>query len=64
MVEQLRPDALADVLGVGAELVPAADGPDQRGVPLDEHVPGLLVTGSGPGYQVNDHWVIAAWKPG
>jgi hypothetical protein len=39
---------LADVVGVGAaEPVPAADGPDQRGIPLHERVPRLLVAVSG-----------------
>ena len=59
VVHQLQPDALADVLGVGvAEPVPAADRPDQRGVPLDERVPRLLVAVSGASHQVNDHRVI------
>ena len=37
--------------------VPAADGPDQRGVPLDQRVPRLLVAVSGAGHQVSDHQV-------
>jgi Alpha/beta hydrolase len=41
--------------GVGAaEPVPAADGPDQRGVPLDKGVPGLLVAICRAGHQVID----------
>jgi hypothetical protein len=50
VVGELQPDALADVVGVGAaETLPAADGPDQRGVPLDERLPGLLLAVSGAG---------------
>ena len=42
LVRQPQPGALADVLGIGpAQLVSAADGPDQRGVPLDAFVPRL-----------------------
>ena len=46
LVHELQLDALADVVGVGvggAQLVLAADGPDQRGVPLDECIRRLLV---------------------
>ncbi len=44
LVRQPQPDALADVLGIGpAQPVSAADGPDQRGVPVDEFVPRLLI---------------------
>jgi hypothetical protein len=39
--------------------VPAADGPDQRGVPLDQGVPRPLVTVPSPDDQVNDHRLIA-----
>jgi hypothetical protein len=53
LVHQAQPDALADVVGVGAaESVPAADRPNERGVPLDEGVPRLLVAVSGAPYQV------------
>ena len=42
-VHQREPDGLAYILGVGPlQPVAAADRPDQRGVPLDECVPGLL----------------------
>src|SRR5208282_2520993 len=59
LVHQAQPDALADIVGIGAaEPVPAADRPDQRGVPLHERVPRLLVAVSGAGYQVNDHRII------
>jgi hypothetical protein len=44
LVHELQPDALADILGIGvAQPVPAADGPDQRGVPLHQRVPRLPV---------------------
>src|SRR5450631_4022880 len=44
LLQQPQPDALADVVGVGAaQPVPAADGPEQRGVPLDQCVPRLPV---------------------
>jgi hypothetical protein len=60
LLHQLQPGALDDIFGVGvAKLVPAADGPDQRAVPLDEHVPGPLLAMSGPGHQINDHRIIA-----
>jgi hypothetical protein len=52
VVRQSQPDALADVLGISpAQPVSAADGPDQRGVPLDEVVPCLPITGSGTCHQ-------------
>ena len=51
VVEELEPDCLADVVGIGAaQLVPAADRPDQRGVPLDQGVPRPLVAVRGAGY--------------
>ena len=56
---QLQPDVLADVVGISAaNLVPAADGLNERGVPLDQLVPGLLVAVSGTGHQVNDPQVV------
>ena len=52
LVHQAQPDALADVVGVGpAEPVPAADRPDQRGVPLDQGVPRMFVAAPGQGHQ-------------
>jgi hypothetical protein len=55
LVHQLQPDALAGVGGVGAgQPVPAADGPNQRGVPLDEGIPRLLVAASGARHQVGE----------
>ena len=60
MARQLEPHGLADVLGIGAaQLVPAADRPDQRGVPLDEGAPRLLVGVGGAGHQGSDGQVIA-----
>jgi hypothetical protein len=60
LAHQLQPDGLADVVGVGvAEAVLAADGPDQRGVALDEGIPCLFVTVSGAGHQVSHLRVIA-----
>jgi hypothetical protein len=59
LVHQAQPDALADILRVGAvEPVPAADRPDERRVPLDERVPGPLVASSRPRHQVNDQQAI------
>jgi hypothetical protein len=59
-VHQHQPDALSGILGVGViETVPAADGPDQRGVPLHQGIPSLLVAVPGAGHQAGDHWVIA-----
>ena len=58
LVHELQPDGLADIAGVGAaQLVPAADGPDQRGAPLDEFIPRLLVAVSGASYQIGDRRV-------
>ena len=58
MIGQEQPDALADGLGVrAAEPVPAADRPGQRGVPLDQRVPRLLVAVPGPGHQVGDRLI-------
>jgi hypothetical protein len=52
LICELEPDGLADIGGVGAaQLVPAADRPDQRGVPLDEGLPRLLVAVCGAGHQ-------------
>ena len=59
VVHQAQPDALADVVGVGAaEPVLTADRPDQRGVPLDQGIPRALVAASGPGHQVGGPRVI------
>ena len=59
MSGQVQPDGLADVVGVGvAQLVPAADGPDRRGVPFDECIPCLPVPAAGAYPQVGDRWVI------
>src|SRR5215472_5850171 len=56
----MQPDALADVGGVVVtEPVPAADGPDQRGVLLHQCVPGLLIAVSGADHQVGGHTIIA-----
>src|SRR5262249_27086236 len=55
-----QPGALPDVLGVGAaQPVVPADGPYERGVPLDEGIPRLLVALSGTRYEVGDTRVIA-----
>ncbi len=55
VVDQVQPHRLHDVLGVGAtEPVPEADRPDQRGVPLDDPVPGLLVAVCRARHQVGD----------
>ena len=52
---ELQPDPLAHVVGVGAgQPVPAADRPDERGVPLHQAVPGLLVAFSRARHQVID----------
>jgi hypothetical protein len=59
LVHQAHPDALADIVGVGtAEPVPAADRPDQRGVPLDERVPCLFVAAFGAGYEAGGYRII------
>lgn len=55
MADELQPDALPDVLGVGiAQAVVAADRPDERSVPFDDGIPRLLVAFSGTYYQVGD----------
>ena len=52
---ELQPDELADVAGAGvAEPVLAADGSHQRGVPLDEGVPRLLIVVPCARHQVSD----------
>ena len=57
---QVQPDGLADVLGVSAaQPMPTADRPDQRGVPLDECVPRLLLAVLGARHQVGYGQVIA-----
>ena len=56
LIQKLEPDVLGDVLGVGGvDPVPAADGPDQRGIPFHQRVPGLLLAVPGPGHQAGDH---------
>ena len=60
VVHELQPGALPDVLGVGvAKPVVSADGPYERGIPLDEDIPRLLVTLSGTRYEVGDKRAIA-----
>src|SRR6185369_768103 len=60
VVHELQPDALPDVLGVDtAKPVVPADGPHERGVPLDEDIPRLLVAVFGTRYEVGDKRVIA-----
>src|SRR5690242_19518091 len=44
--------------------MPAADRPDQRGVPFDQRVPGLLVAVPGAGQQIGDHGATAALLAG
>jgi hypothetical protein len=52
VVHQSHPDRLTDIFGVGsAQLVPAADRPDQRGMAFDECAPSLLVTFPGVYHQ-------------
>lgn len=56
MVDELQPDGLPDVLSIGAaQPVAAADGPDERSVPLDEGIPRLLVAIAGARHQISDH---------
>ena len=60
MVNQIQPDVLADVLGVGTtQLVLAADRPDQRGVPPDECIPRLFVAVPGAAHQIGDYGLMA-----
>ena len=60
LFHQAQPDGLADVLGVGAvQLVPAADRPDQRRIPVDQRVPRRPVAVSGSCHQVDDLRIIA-----
>jgi len=60
MGHQLEPDDLADILGVGCvQPEVAADRPDQRGVPLDERVPRLLLAVLGACHQVGDWQIIS-----
>src|SRR5262245_26738751 len=62
VVHQLEPDGLGDVLGVGgSQPVPSADRPDQRGVPLNECVPRLILAIAGAHHQSGDCQVIAHW---
>jgi hypothetical protein len=58
MIRQLEPHVLADVLGVALP-VPAAGRPDQRYVPLDKRIPGLLVPLCCASRQLDDHRLIA-----
>ena len=62
MLHQVQPDDLANVFDVGAtEVVPAADGPDQRRVSLDKGIPCPFVAVPGADHQVTDPWVIVRW---
>lgn len=62
MLHQVQPDDLANVFDVGAtEVVPTADGPDQRRVSLDKGIPGPFVAVPGTDYQVTDPWDIVCW---
>jgi hypothetical protein len=64
LIHELEPDGLADIGGVGAaQLVPAADRPDQRRVPLDEGLPRLLIAVCGAGHQGISRRVIAHRGP-
>lgn len=59
LVHELLPDSLPDVGSVGAaQPASAADGPDERGVPVDECVPRLFVAVSGAPHKVGDGQVI------
>jgi hypothetical protein len=58
LVHQLQPDGLPGVVGFGAiELVPAADRPHQRGVPIYDGIPRPLVALSRAPRQVSDRHV-------
>src|SRR5215469_1511526 len=60
LFHQQQPDGLADVVNVrAAQLVADADGPHQRGIPLDELTPRLPVAVAYPGDQGNDRRVVA-----
>jgi hypothetical protein len=59
LVHELLPDSLPDVGGIGAaQPVSAADGPGERGVPVDKCVPRLFVTVSGTRHKVGDGQVV------
>jgi hypothetical protein len=59
MGHKLQPDALADVVCVGAvQPVPAPDRPEEWGVPFDERTPRLLVAAPGAHHQVSDRRVL------
>ena len=59
LVHQQQPDVLAGVGGIGGvQPVPAAERPDQRGVPLHQRGPRALVAVPGACYQ-GDHRVVA-----
>lgn len=52
--------SVADLVGISAvQPVAAADGPHERGVPLDEVIPRWLVAVCGPYHQARDRPVIA-----
>ena len=60
VADQLQPDLLAHVLGVGVgQPVFAADRPDQRAELLDQGIPGVLIARCGAGHEVNDDRVVA-----
>jgi hypothetical protein len=55
---------MADILSVGiAQPVLTADRPDQRGVPLDDLIPRLLLAIPRAGHQVGDGRVIVLHNP-
>src|ERR1700733_7230181 len=59
---QVDPDRRADVFGVStAQPMPTADRPDQRGVPVHERVPRLLLAAPGQRHQVR--YRIGSCKP-
>ena len=58
---QLQPHVLADVVGVGAvQPVLAADGPEQRGEPHHQCVPGEIVVPGGAGHEVSERHRVSA----
>ena len=60
LIHELEPGVLGGVFGVGSlQPVPAADRPDQRGIPFHQRVPGLPLAVPGQGHQGGDHRVIA-----
>src|ERR1039457_6158268 len=60
LLDQQQPDALANVVDIlTVQLVANADGPHQRGVPLDEFIPRPLVAVAHASDQGNDRRVVA-----